>query len=251
MLDEISLRIGVGEHTAILGPNGSGKSSLIKLISHQYHPHTGGDRPGTIEVLGRERWNILELRTRIGIVSADLHQLFPTEWKAVRAKEAVVSSMLSSYSLFAHHVVTPQMWERAEAALTAMEIDHLADRPVTEMSTGELRRVLIARALAPDPEALLLDEPTTGLDLVTRQRFLETLRKIAATKTLVLVTHHIEEIIPEVRRVVLLREGRVWAEGAKAETLTADKLSAAFGARLHVEMTENGYYTAGAEGLAS
>jgi iron complex transport system ATP-binding protein len=136
------------------------------------------------------------------------------------------------------------MWARAHAALATMEIDHLKERPVTEMSTGELRRVLIARALVPDPQALLLDEPTTGLDLVTRQRFLESLRRVAATKTIILVTHHVEEIIPEIQRVVLLRDGRIHEEGTKRAILTSEKLSAAFGAGVEVERSEDGYYSA-------
>jgi iron complex transport system ATP-binding protein len=245
VLHEVTLGVRAGEHTVILGANGSGKSSLLKLISHQYYPYTGGENPGTVRVFGKERWNIFELRSRIGIVSAELHRIFPTEWKAVRADDAVLSGLLASYDVLEHHVVTPEMRERTRAALAFMRIEHLAARPITELSTGEMRRVLIARALAPDPEALLLDEPTTGLDLVTRQHFLHTLRDVAhRDKTLILVTHHVEEILPEVQRVVLLRGGRVFRDGPKEEVLTPENLSATFEAPVRLVPRADGFYEA-------
>jgi iron complex transport system ATP-binding protein len=245
VLHSITLGVEAGEHTVILGANGSGKSSLIKLIAHQYYPYTGGDDPGSVTIFGKRRWNIFELRARIGIVSADLHRIFPTEWKAVRADEAVLSGLLASYDVLAHHEVTEEMRERARAALALMRIEHLAARPITELSTGEMRRVLIARALAPDPDALLLDEPTTGLDLVTRQHFLDPLRGVAhRDKTLILVTHHVEEILPEVRRVVLLRGGRVLRDGPKEEVLTDENLSVTFDSPVRVRPRADGFYEA-------
>jgi iron complex transport system ATP-binding protein len=245
VLEEITLAIRAGEHTAVLGPNGSGKSSLIKLIAHQYYPHTGGENPGTVKVFGGEKLLIDQLRRRIGIVSADLLQYFPIEWKALRADDAVLSGLLGGYDVLEHHAITREMREKARAAEELMGILHLSHRPITQLSTGELRRVLIARALAPDPDALLLDEPTTGLDLVTRQHFLETLRSVAARgKTILLVTHHVEEILPEIERVVLLRDGRVFRDGAKREMLTGGMLSETFGAPVRVEAGGNGYYSA-------
>ena len=245
VLDEITLAIRAGEHTAVLGPNGSGKSSLIKLIAHQYYPHTGGENPGTVRIFGGEKLLIDQLRRRIGVVSADLLQFFPIEWKALRAEDAVLSGLLGGYDVLEHHAVTPEMRERARAAEELMGVVHLSHRPITQLSTGELRRVLIARALAPDPEALLLDEPTTGLDLVTRHHFLETLRGVAARgKTLLLVTHHVEEILPEIGRVVLLRDGRVFHDGPKGEMLTAEMMSRTFGAPVRVQAESNGYYSA-------
>lgn len=243
VLHDLSLSVALGEHTAILGPNGSGKSSLIKLIANQYYPHTGRAREPSVRLFGRDRWIITELRARLGIVSADLHQLFPTEWKALTGEEAVLSGLLAGYDVPPHSVVTAEMRDRAAAALELMEIGYLARRPITRMSTGELRRTLIARALAPDPEALLLDEPTTGLDIAARYRFLETLRGVAARgKTLLLVTHHVEEIVPEIGRVVLLRDGRIHADGPKEETLAPERLSGLFGARVAAQLDPRGYY---------
>jgi iron complex transport system ATP-binding protein len=244
VLHDLSLGVDVGEHTAILGANGSGKSTLIKLIAHQRYAHTGKAKAPSVKLFGRERWIITELRSRLGIVSADLHHYFPTEWKPLTGREAVLSGLLAGYDVLPHQTITTEMSARADAALALMEIEHLAARPITRMSTGEMRRTLIARALAPDPEALLLDEPTTGLDLVVRHHFLETLREVAARgKTIILVTHHVEEILPEIQRVVLLRDGKVFHDGSKEEMLTGEMLSATFGAPVRVEAEPNGYYS--------
>ena len=144
-------------------------------------------------------------------------------------------------------IVSPAMRQRADEALALMEASALADKPLAEMSTGEARRVLIARALVTDPRALLLDEPTAGLDLVARRRFLETLRRIAARgKTVILVTHHVEEVLPEIGRVILLRDGRVFRDGPKQDVLTTQILSALYDTPVQVRERE-GYYMAEAE----
>ncbi|MDQ2801084.1 MAG: ATP-binding cassette domain-containing protein, partial [Armatimonadota bacterium] len=158
--------------------------------------------------------------------------------------EAVLSGFFASLGLARHHSVTPAMRERAQNALALMEASPLADKPLEEMSTGEARRILIARALVSDPRALLLDEPTAGLDLVARHRFLETLRHVAAQgKTILLVTHHVEEILPEMERVILLRAGRVFRDGFRRDVLTSDTLSALYDTPLSVR-EQNGYYAA-------
>ena len=243
ILDELHLEIAEGEHTAILGPNGSGKSSLIKLITRQHYPlaRTNGQPP--ITIFGRARWDVFELRALLGIVSSDLHQEF-TGVGRMRGLEAVLSGFFAGLGLAAHHDVTPMMRERAQEALSQMEADHLAGNPLAEMSTGEARRVLIARALVPDPRALLLDEPTAGLDLIARHRFLETLRHIATRgKTIILVTHHVEEVLPEIGSIILLREGRVFRDGPKRDVLTSEHLTAAFGAPIRI-WEKDGYYGA-------
>lgn len=250
LLSDLTLRVGAGEHTAILGPNGAGKSSLIRLITHELRPLARADGE-PVAVFGRDRWNVFELRAMLGIVTAGMHQLYAGGGPPVTALVAAVSGFFASREPFLHHQVTERQWERARAALEQMEIAHLADRPLTRMSTGEVRRVLIARALAPDPRALLLDEPTTGLDLVSRQRFLETLRGVArAGKTLVLVTHHVGEVLPEVERVALLRAGRVYRAGPKHEVLTGEHLSAVYGAPVRVEQRRGGYFAAAAASAA-
>ena len=182
----------------------------------------------------------------MGIVSGDLQHsiLAGTLPGRTRGLDAVVSGFFASYGLFRHHRLTPAMQARGRQALALMEASHLAEAFIEAMSPGEVRRVLIARALVPDPRALLLDEPTTGLDLMARHRFLTTLRNLARHgKTIILVTHHIEEIFPEINRVVLLQHGRVMLDGAKPEVLTSAHLSAMFEGPVTVKET-HGYYTA-------
>lgn len=246
VLDRISLTIREGEHTAILGANGAGKSSLIRLIAHQDYPlaHENGAPPLTI--LGEELWNVFELRSLLGIVSGDLQNsiLSGTLPGRTRGLDAVLSGFFASYGVFGHHQVTPEMRSQAHQALELMEASYLADSFIEAMSPGEVRRIMIARALLPDPRALLLDEPTTGLDLMVRHRFLGTLRNLAANgKTIILVTHHIEEIFPEINRVILLRHGQVWLDGSKSAVLTSRHLSEMFEGPVTVHEA-NGYYSA-------
>lgn len=247
ILDSLSLTVPEGQHTAILGPNGSGKSSLIKLLTRQHYPLARkGDGPPVLRIFGRERWHVTELRSLLGIVSADLHQDFTVD-EVLTGMEAVLSGFFAALGLAAHHEVTRTMQTHAEEALNAVDAADLADKPLAWMSTGEARRILIARALAPRPRALLLDEPTAGLDLIARRRFLESLRPLARSGvTLILVTHHVGEIIPEIERVILMRQGAIFADGPKADVLTSPVLSALFDSPLAVQESA-GYYSAGYE----
>ena len=244
VLHELSLRIVAGQHTAILGPNGCGKSSFIKLINRELYPLAReGEAP--VRVMGRERWNVNELRTHLGVVTGDLGRDL-LEMPGLTATEAVLGGFFASFVVPPDREVTPAMHEHARMALEQAQALPLAERAFAELSTGEARRVLIARALAHRPRALLLDEPTAGLDLVAQRHFLSLLRDLATQGiTLVLVTHHIEEIIPEIDRVVLLRAGRVVADGTRARTLTDKHLSATYGAALQVRRAGD-YYIADA-----
>jgi iron complex transport system ATP-binding protein len=225
VLRGIDLRIQPDEHTAILGPNGSGKTSLIKLITRERYPLLKPGAEPPIRIFGRSQWNVGELRSLMGIVTSDMHDAF-VRAGAITAHEAVVSGFFGSVGLARHHVVAPWHVEYARVALEAVGAAHLAERTIETFSTGEARRVLIARALAPNPPALLLDEPTAGLDLAAMHYFLEQIRSVAASGvTLILVTHHIDEILPEIERVILLREGRIFRDGPKGETLTSANLT--------------------------
>ena len=243
VLDDFSLEIASGQHTAIVGPNGSGKSSLIKLLTRQHYSlaRPGGE-PG-VAIFGQARWDVFALRRLLGIVSADVHQAFVSD-ADLTGLEVVLSGFFAGHGLAAHHEVTAEMQNKAEAALRLAQAEPLAEKLMMQMSTGEARRILIARALAPDPKALLLDEPTTGLDLSARRRFLDALSRIAeAGKTIILVTHHVEEIIPEIRRTVLLQSGRVFRDGPTEAVLTSSNLSALFGEAIKVRR-QNGAYSA-------
>jgi iron complex transport system ATP-binding protein len=246
-LDSITLTIHEGEHTAIVGPNGAGKSTLVNLLTHEERPLADGGGSSAIRVFGDDRWNVFELRSRLGIVSGDLHHRFVNGNSAGRitAHDAVLSRFFAAHGFVVEGEVTPGMRDAAADALTRLGVGDLADTTLDRMSTGEARRVLIARALVTNPDALLLDEPTTGLDLVARHEFLEAVRDVARRgTTLVLVTHRVEEIIPEIQSVVLLRRGRVVAAGPKQTTLTDASLSATFDAP--IALTESGGYYAGA-----
>jgi iron complex transport system ATP-binding protein len=244
VLDRLTLAIAAGEHTAILGANGAGKSTFIKLLTLQQYPLAAEHGPPPIRVFGRDRWDVFTLRSQLGIVSADLHDRFVqgNSNGTITGADAVVSGFFASQGVFAHQRVSAAMRRQAADALERVGAAHLAAKTLDTMSTGEARRVLIARALVHAPQALVLDEPTRGLDLVARHAFLERVRAIAQHGTsILLVTHHVDEIIPEIDRVVLLKGGRVAADGTKAQVLTAARLGDAFAAR--VEVTEvGGYY---------
>ena len=242
ILDRLSLRVEPGRHLAVLGANGSGKSTLVKLIARQLYPLARDDGRGQVRVFGRERWNVAELRGLLGIVSPALQLDYTTD-APLEVFHAVVSAFFASRGLGLDHRVTGPMRERASEALASIGADHLIGREMATLSTGEARRVLIARALVHRPRALLLDEPCAGLDLANRRHFLESLRVLArGGTTLILVTHHIEEILPEIRQVLLLRGGRTVRQGAKADVLTDEALSAAFG--LPVQVQQRGDYFA-------
>ena len=234
VLHALSLRIALGQHTAILGANGCGKSTFIKLIDRELYPLAReGEAP--VKVFGQQRWNVQELRNRLGVVTNDLTRDLQEMYR-LSVEDAVLTGCFATLVLHPDVEITAEHRQRAGEALARVGATALARRQCAELSTGEMRRVLIARALVNRPQALLLDEPTTGLDLVAQQRFLDLLRELARQGvTLVLVTHHIEEIVPEIGRVILLREGRVLADGARDEVLTSENLSQAYGGALRVE----------------
>jgi iron complex transport system ATP-binding protein len=243
VLDALTLTIAVGEHTAVLGPNGAGKSTFVALLTLQQYPIDRGDG-APIRVFGRDRWDVFALRSELGIVSADLHDRFVhgNATGMITALDAVVSGFFATRGVFAHQRVTESMREQARDALDRVGAGDLGPRTLDRLSTGEARRVLIARALVHRPRALVLDEPTRGLDLVARHAVMERLRAIARDgTTILLVTHYIDEIIPEIERVVLLKRGRVARDGSKADVLTASALGDAFDARLTVDEV-GGYY---------
>jgi iron complex transport system ATP-binding protein len=238
VLDRVTLSIAAGEHAAILGPNGSGKSSLIKVISRELYPIQKSE-PWSLRILGRDTWNLFDLRYHLGIVSNDWMQMCTRPFSGF---EIVLSGFFGSVGIWPYHAVTGGMEDKARQVMDLLEISHLAARDTDEMSSGEARRVLIARALVHDPQALVLDEPTTSLDLRATYELREVLRKLASSGiSIIMVTHHLPDIIPEMSRVILIRDGRVFEDGAKELVLNAPTLSGLFGIPVEVLQRE-GYY---------
>jgi iron complex transport system ATP-binding protein len=236
-LNALTLSIGVGEHVAILGPNGSGKSTLIQTITRECYPRQGGQ----VRILGREDWNIFDLLPLLGIVSNSLLEKCGFH---ITGEEMILSGYFSSIGFWPNMEVTAAMRDGAAAIMERLEIQHLADESIHHMSSGEARRFLIGRALVHNPKAILLDEPSNSLDLAAAAELREAMRRLARSGTgIILVTHNLADIIPEIDRVILLRNGGVFGDGSKGEMLTASRLSELFGVRVDVAERE-GYFHA-------
>jgi iron complex transport system ATP-binding protein len=235
VLHDIHLSVRTGEHVAILGPNGCGKSTLILTMSCQLYPIVQPDM--CVRIFGRDRWDLAQLRRHFGVVAAGTRGLdLPGERTAVTTgRDAVIAGFFSASTLWPNLHVTDEMRERAAEALLRMDAVHLANQLVGEMSAGEKRRILIARALVHRPQQLLLDEPSNALDLAAQRDLRETLRRLVAEGTgLVLVTHHLGDILPEVERIILMRDGCIVADGPRAEILTEPRLTQLFNAPIRI-----------------
>jgi iron complex transport system ATP-binding protein len=251
VLHDINLTVNTGEHIAILGPNGCGKSTLIKTITCECYPIVSLDPAQSetkVSIFGRERWDLTELKKRLGVVSPELPGR-PT--LHTTGRDAVISGFFSSSTLWPNLTVTPAMQTRADEVLAQVDAVDLANKPVGQMSAGQQRRIMIGRALVGSSSAaegatqmLLLDEPSNALDLAAQTDLRNLLRKLAQQGTgILLITHHIADILPEIDRILLMRDGRIVADGPKAELLTAANLSNLFKTR--VNMTErDGFYHA-------
>ncbi|MGA7157159.1 MAG: ATP-binding cassette domain-containing protein [Acidobacteriaceae bacterium] len=247
VLHDISLQITEGEHLAILGPNGCGKSTLLKTITCELYPLV---RPETrVRIMGRERWDLTELRRRMGVVAAELPG---RQTLAITGLEAVLTGFFSSSILWPDLSITQKMRDRAEEILDLVDGQGLRDARVGEMSAGQQRRVMIGRAMAGtssnleegNVEMLLLDEPSNALDLTAQQDLREMLRGLAQRgTTILLITHHIADILPEMDRIVMMRDGRIAVDGSKRSTLTEAHLERLFGRQ--IALTErDGYWNA-------
>jgi iron complex transport system ATP-binding protein len=235
VLQDVSLRLGVGEHLAILGPNGCGKSTLLKTATCEIYPLP---KPETrVRIFGRERWDLTQLKRKMGVVSAELpgRQTLRTT-----GFDAILTGFFSSSTLWPNLTVTAAMRERAEEIVGIVGAEGLQEKMVGEMSAGQQRRVMIGRAIAGttaecDAQMLLLDEPSNALDMGAQRDLREMLRGLAQRGVaIVLITHHIADILPEMERVVMMRDGRIVADGTKEELLTEERLGGLFGGEIRL-----------------
>lgn len=233
----LSLDISQGQHTAILGPNGAGKTTLLKLLAREIYPAPGKDCK--VALFGRQQWNVWALRAMLGMVSHDLQQNYSP---SASGREVVLSGFRSSIGTYAHQDFSNEEKSRTDQVLRDMDCTDLADAAFGSLSTGQQRRFLLARALVHNPRTLLLDEPTSGLDIKACFQYLDIIRALMGQgKTMILVSHHIHEIPPDMNRVILLKHGRILADGNKADLFTNKVLSDLFDTRLRL-LQGGGFY---------
>ena len=239
VFSDFSFMLREGEHAVVLGPNGAGKSTLLKLLAGGVHPMPLEE--SHVRVFGEEGGNVWEARKRIGIVSHDLQRDYLICAEGVNV---VLSGFYASNDTYAYQEFSDTQVERARDVMKELGIESLANRRFGHLSTGEQRRFLLGRALVHDPPVLVLDEPTSGLDLKTCFQYLNLLRvQIDKGKTVLLVTHHVHEIPPEVERVVLLKGGSIIADGPKSKLLTDRRISDLFDSPIQL-VQANGWYQA-------
>tara|TARA_B110000008_G_scaffold158458_1_gene159317 strand:+ start:242 stop:1021 length:780 start_codon:yes stop_codon:yes gene_type:complete len=239
ILDKFSLTIDESQSTVILGPNGCGKTTLLKLLNREIY--IVEEKNSSLKIFEKDRWNVDELRSNLGVVSQHLQYGYSS---SAIGLYVVLSGFYSSDGIWQHQEFDESKLDRAKEVMDLLSIAHLKDRAFSTMSTGEQRKFLLARSLVNDPAVLVFDEPTSGLDMSTCFQYLEIIRElIGMGKKVILVTHHIHEIPPEVTRVILMKEGRVIEDGDKDQILTNTKLTNLFDWPIKV-IQENGYYQA-------
>ena len=239
VFSDLSFVLEEDKHTAILGPNGAGKSTILKLLAGEVHCVPREET--SIRVFGEPEWNVWDVRKRLGLVSHDLQHQYMEQ---VTGLKVVLSGYYASIGTYGHQEFSYAQIVRAHSVMEDLGIGQLTDRRYAAMSTGEQRRCLLARALVHGPSVLVLDEPTSGLDLTATFHYLDLVRTyMRKGKTILLVTHHIHEIPPEIRRVVLLKNGRLVEDGEKRTVLTEANLSRLFGCPVTLAEA-NGWYQA-------
>jgi iron complex transport system ATP-binding protein len=237
VFEDLSFVLEEDRHTAILGPNGAGKSTILKLLAGDVHAVPKSET--SIRLFGEAQWNVWEVRKRLGLVSHDLQHQYMEQ---VTGLKVVLSGYYASIGTYGHQDFSYAQIARARSVMDDMGIGGFTDRRYAAMSTGEQRRCLLARALVHGPSVLVLDEPTSGLDLTATFHYLDLVRGyMRKGKTILLVTHHIHEIPPEIRRVVLLKKGKILQDGEKKTVLSERNLSDLFDCPVTL-VNANGWY---------
>ncbi len=233
ILRQIDWRVERGQHWVILGANGSGKTSLLSALTGYLMP-TSGAISVLGETYGQSDWR--ELRKKIGLVSSSIRQMMSDDEPA---QETVASGKYAMIDFWGR--ISRAEKAQARRLLQQVECDYLAERPWRVLSQGERQRVLIGRALMARPRILILDEPCAGLDPAARENFLQFMQRLGQNghaPTLILVTHHVEEIMPVFSHVLLLQRGAVLAAGKKAAILNSANLSHVFNVRIKLEQAK-------------
>ena len=240
VLKDINLKIKSGEHFAILGANGSGKSTLMKLIQSQIHPRQ--TKNFKKEIFGKSRYSIFELKKELGVITNDLHNYFEKEGGYLSGFEVVLSGYYSSIGIFTHQDFTKEQIKKALEVMNFLDIFDLKDKKVSAMSTGQLRKCIVARALIHNPKAFVLDEPTVGLDIKAQINFIKMLKKLALRSSIILVTHHLEEVFEEIENVALVYNQTIYKSGKKEDILTSENLSEIFETKLTLKEKNKRYF---------
>jgi len=237
VFENFSLSIEQSENTAIIGPNGAGKTTLLKLLNRELYPVCQPD--SHVRIRGRERWNVWTLRQTLGVVSHDPQTHYLGHARGI---EVVLSGYYASVGVYDHQSFDQARIAKAWRLVRWLGVADIAERAFHTLSTGQQRRFLLARALIHEPRHLVLDEPTSGLDLQATFQYLDVIRRLMQEdRTVLLVTHHIHEIPPEIDRVILMADGRIVADGPKPQMLTDDRLSRLFDVPIRV-VSANGFY---------
>ncbi len=238
VLADLDLTISAGEQVALLGPNGCGKSTLLKTISCELYPLA---KPETrVRLFGRERWDLTELKKRLGVVQ---NELPGKPILRITGREAILTGFFSSSTLWPNLGITGEMRDRSEAMLKVVGAEALADKLFGEMSAGQQRRILIGRSLVASSGCLLLDEPSNALDLYAQRTLRDLMMQLAeAGTTMLLITHHVADIIPAMDRVLLMRQGAIAADGSREHLLTAERLSELFATPVQLAERDGFYH---------
>ena len=239
ILKDVSLTVKEGEKIAIIGPNGAGKSTLINVIARNIYPLWKPEY--ALKLFGQERWKIEDLKKKIGIVNQSFSWYVNTTYSVY---EIVVSGLYSAIGLDFHHKVTAEDDKKCLEELDRIGITHLKDKAMNTLSSGERSKVLLARANITNPSLLLLDEASNALDFPSRSELRKTISKYAkAGKTILLVTHELSEIIPEIDRVIIMKNGEIFMDGKKEEVITERILEEVYERKIYVD-SRDGLYNA-------